>query len=126
MKIPLLPLAGFAFACAATAQTAPPGPGLPPPGIDDPGVKASPVKPAQATPAATPAPAPATQPSPATTDEMPEVSVHRRGDTTIQESRRSGQVYMVVITPRGGVPQTPRRWTWPARRSPPVPWTTAT
>jgi hypothetical protein len=37
---------------------------------------------------------------------IPDVQVHRDGDQTIQEYRQSGRLYMVVVTPKNGVPQT--------------------
>ena len=94
----------------------------PPPGINDPGVKAveAPARtaamPRQAAPAAPARPLdlkPQALPSmqdnvaPAPRDNTPpDVSVRQEGENTIEEYRRSGQVYMVVITPRNGVPQT--------------------
>ena len=37
---------------------------------------------------------------------IPDVQVRREGDQTIQEYRQSGRLYMVVVTPKNGVPQT--------------------
>ncbi|WP_460877962.1 DUF2782 domain-containing protein [Rhodanobacter koreensis] len=86
----------------------------PPPGINDPGVKA----------AASPAPAPASQNSNPMTREppplpevqgaapggreaqLPQIRVRQEGDNTIQEYSHSGQVYMVVVTPKHGLQQT--------------------
>ena len=36
----------------------------------------------------------------------PTVTVHHQGENTIQEYSESGRVYMVVITPKQGIPQT--------------------
>ena len=46
------------------------------------------------------------QPRDARGQTPPQVTVRTEGDQTIQEYRRSGQLYMVVVTPRGGIPQT--------------------
>lgn len=118
--VALLVVLGVAVASNAMAQSAsqfPPAP--PPPGMNDPGVKA--VAPAPA-PAPVPAkksaqpsadtaatlgqPASSSQPRDARGDAPPTVKVHTEGDQTIQEYSRSGQVYMVVVTPKGGIPQT--------------------
>ena len=113
---------GVAVASPAFAQSAsqfPPAP--PPPGMNDPGVKA-------VAPAVAPAPAPrakapqpsadtaatmsqpasssANQPRDARGDAPPQVTVRKQGDDTVQEYRRSGQLYMVVVTPKSGIPQT--------------------
>jgi hypothetical protein len=37
---------------------------------------------------------------------VPDVQVRQQGDNTVQEYRRSGQVYMVVVTPKHGIQQT--------------------
>jgi hypothetical protein len=34
------------------------------------------------------------------------VQIRQQGDNTVQEYSRNGRVYMVVVTPRGGVAQT--------------------
>lgn len=99
-------------AAPAFAQTRPPVNVPPPPGMNDPGVKASaPASPIQASPAAAPAhgstsllpvtPAPIKSGQP-----LPEVSVHQQGENTVQEYRRNGQLYMVVVTPPNGIAQT--------------------
>ncbi|RAO76705.1 DUF2782 domain-containing protein [Dyella jiangningensis] len=113
---------GMAVASSVLAQSAsqfPPAP--PPPGINDPGVKAvAPPPPAPATKQSSPAtsadtsatlsqPAsssPSSQPRDARGEAPPQVSVHTEGDQTIQEYRRSGQLYMVVVTSRAGITQT--------------------
>lgn len=122
----LLAVLGVAVASNALAQSSanqfPPAP--PPPGINDPGVKAAPAPaPAPAPSSAksasgnvsadTAAPLSQSASSPATSeprdargDTPPQVKVHTEGDQTIQEFSRSGQVYMVVVTPKGGIPQT--------------------
>ena len=119
--VALLVVLGVAVASNAMAQSAnqfPPAP--PPPGMNDPGVKA--VAPP---PAPTPAPAnkatqnsadtsatlsqsstSSAQPRDARGEAPPSVTVRTEGDQTVQEYRRSGQLYMVVVTPKGGIPQT--------------------
>jgi len=87
------------LAASAFAQTRPPTNVPPPPGMNDPGVQA---RPAPSTTALAPA-----KPAPIVSGEpMPEVSVRQQGDDTVQEYRRNGQLYMVVITPKNGVAQT--------------------
>ncbi|NUO74264.1 MAG: DUF2782 domain-containing protein [Frateuria sp.] len=102
-------LAATLAAAPAFAQSKPPVDVPPPPGMNDPGVRPS--APAPASPAAAPAhggtsllpvtPAPIKSGQP-----LPEVSVHRQGENTVQEYRRNGQLYMVVVTPPNGVAQT--------------------
>jgi hypothetical protein len=100
------------LAAPAFAQSSPPANVPPPPGMNDPGVKTS-------APASTPAQAPAAasaqegsslqprKPEPIRSGEpMPEVSVHQQGENTVQEYRRNGQLYMVVVTPPSGIAQT--------------------
>jgi len=87
------------LAAPAFAQTRPPASVPPPPGIGDPGVRARPVTAESSLLPATPAPIVSGQP-------LPEVSVHTQGDNTVQEYRRSGQLYMVVVTPKNGIAQT--------------------
>lgn len=89
------------FAGAVAAQSFAPAP--PPPGLNDPGSK--PGAPAR-TAAAASSLAPERPARIVSGEPMPEVSVHRRGDNSVQEYRRNGQLYMVVITPDGGVPAT--------------------
>ena len=101
-------LAAPAFAHSRSPVNVPP-----PPDMNDPGVKAAPqAAPAQATAAAS---APAQEgsslqprkPEPIRSGEpMPEVSVHQQGENTVQEYRRNGQLYMVVVTPPSGIAQT--------------------
>ncbi|QNK02977.1 DUF2782 domain-containing protein [Dyella telluris] len=132
----LLAVLGVAVASNAFAQSSasqfPPAP--PPPGMNDPGVKAvAPPAPAPVAPAPSSAKPSAksgaakvsadtsatlSQPAtstPATSDAQPrdpngntppQVKVRTEGDQTIQEYSRSGQVYMVIVTPKGGIPQT--------------------
>ena len=132
--VALLVVLGVAVASNALAQTGGFPPAPPPPGMNDPGVKA--VAPPASTPAAQPVPsALSTQPAPsgkpaqtssnaaATTSGQPalpsmqdprdahgqappQVTVHKQGDDTVQEYRRSGQLYMVVVTPKNGISQT--------------------
>mgnify|MGYP001047286632 CR=1 FL=1 len=91
----------------ATPQVPPPGPALPPPALHDPGVRAS----AQAassvgSPMAPPAVAlPSMHDDGSARDEAaPQVTIHQRGDDSVQEYWRGGQLYMVVVTPKNGVP----------------------
>jgi hypothetical protein len=106
----LLVTTSLLFAAGAMAQTPPPTRALPPPGINDPGVHAT-------TPTATPAKKqldlkPRALPSknaiaaPDASDALPDVAVRKEGDNTIQEYRRNGQLYMVVVTPKTGIPHT--------------------
>ncbi|GAB2802583.1 DUF2782 domain-containing protein [Dyella kyungheensis] len=134
--VALLAVLGVAIASNALAQSSPSQfpPAPPPPGMNDPGVKAAPqapapklVQPSKSAAGKTSASgnvsadteasmsAPATTTTPATTDAQPrdangnappQVKVVTQGDQTIQEYSRSGQVYMVVVTPKGGIPQT--------------------
>lgn len=114
---------GMAVSAGAWAQSSPSQfpPAPPPPGMNDPGVKATTPPTPQPAPASSkgvPVPSAdtaATLSTPATSDAQPrdargqtppQVSVRTEGDQTIQEYRRSGQLYMVVVTPRGGIPQT--------------------
>lgn len=106
----LLATASLLFASGAFAQT-PPTKALPPPGINDPGVHAvaPAAKPLDLKPRALPA-------LPSMHDDgtaqgghdeaLPDVAVREEGDNTIQEYRRNGQLYMVVVTPKNGVPRT--------------------
>ncbi|WP_426687856.1 DUF2782 domain-containing protein [Rhodanobacter ginsengiterrae] len=110
------------------AQSAPSTNVPPPPGINDPGVQAvSPPATKAAKPAASKHAAHAAsatekpldlkpQALPAMHDDgvaprprdqiTPEVRVRQEGDNNIQEYRRNGRVYMVVITPKSGIAQT--------------------
>ena len=111
MKIPvLLAAASVLLASHAFAQSAPTNV-PPPPGINDPGVKA--VAPATAAsqggnpmtrePPALPAMQDAGNGRQAS---LPQIRVRQEGDNTIQEYSHSGQVYMVVVTPKHGIQQT--------------------
>ncbi|WP_240732512.1 MULTISPECIES: DUF2782 domain-containing protein [Dyella] len=100
----------------SSPQSFPPAP--PPPGMNDAGVKPKPATKTPAKPINDKVPQlPATQGSattqtakPAATDAngdaAPEVTVRTEGEETIQEYRRSGMLYMVVVTPKSGIPQT--------------------
>ena len=119
MKKSVLSLLAMAVMAPAFAQTAPPSNALPPPGLNDPGVDATAPAPAPKL-ASTPAPAPAASASnpmtrqvpalPSMHDDrdttMPTVSVRQEGNNSIQEYHQNGRVYMVIITPKGGIPQT--------------------
>lgn len=121
-----LPLAAaallmFAQAHAQTDPARPSQPGLPPPGLNDPGVTPVPetsARPPAEQPQSTPAEVTATplpgkpiplprapgDKGPAQT--IPDVQVKQEGDRTVQEYRQGGRLYMVVVTPKHGVPQT--------------------
>lgn len=95
-----LALAPALLALPAFAQTAAPLDVPPPPGINDPGTHA--VQPAPNGSSLLPA-----KPAPIVSGEpLPDVRVHRQGDNTVQEYRRNGQIYMVVVTPPNGIAQT--------------------
>jgi Protein of unknown function (DUF2782) len=101
----------------AFAQTKPSSANVPPPpGMNDPGVHAT----APATTSSTAKPRTGTldlkpQALPSMQDNgagmgrdnsVPEIKVHQRGEDTVQEYSRSGQVYMIVVTPKSGIQQT--------------------
>ncbi|MGN2242960.1 DUF2782 domain-containing protein [Frateuria sp. GZRR33] len=99
------------LAAPAFAQSTPPPVNVPPPpGMNDPGVEPSAPAPAQqqaATPARTGTSLLPRKPEPIRSGEpMPEVSVHQQGENVVQEYRRNGQLYMVVVTPPNGIAQT--------------------
>lgn len=105
----------FLFASGVFAQAAPPVNVPPPPGINDPGVKsvAPPSTPATPPDDAPMSLAPKALPSMKSGDsslgrgsDVPDVSVHQQGENSVQEYRRSGRVYMVVVTPKNGIAQT--------------------
>ena len=114
----LLAAASFLLAAGAMAQSAPPSGSVPPPpGMNDPGVQPVAPAPTSAAPASAPVPAHQSAMSrglPSMQDHsgggkhmtLPQVSVHQEGQNEVQEYRRSGMVYMVVVTPKGGIPQT--------------------
>lgn len=87
-------------------------PGLPPPDLGDPGVDAkAPAR--QAPPPASrgeQSAAPSLQPDlPAkikSGEPIPDVTVRNEGDKRVEEYSRNGQVYMVRVTPKNGVPYT--------------------
>ncbi len=108
----LLAAASLLLAAGAMAQSAPPSGSVPPPpGINDPGVQPVAPAPSRAAPAQTSTKSrrlPSMQDHSGAGKHMtlPQVSVHREGQNEVQEYRRSGMVYMVVVTPKGGIPQT--------------------
>lgn len=119
MKIvALLVAAGFGLALVpmasvAAQQVSPPGPALPPPGLHDPGVDAA--APQAAITAGDPMAPPSVslpsmhddgRASAADGKSPPEVTVHQRGEDNVQEYWRAGQIYMVVVTPKNGIPYT--------------------
>ena len=86
-------------------------PAPPPPGINAPGVKAvAPKAAAVASKSTRGANPPSTQDSDSAGDgkhmTLPDVSRHQEGENDIEEYRRSGMLYMVVVTPRSGIPQS--------------------
>jgi hypothetical protein len=99
----LLTAASVLFVSSALAQSPAATNAPPPPGIHDPGVKS--VEPAVRTSSGQPVSA-----SAPTGDgkhmTLPDVSVHEQGDNQVQEYRRSGMLYMIVVTPKHGIPQT--------------------
>lgn len=99
----LLAAASVLFVSGALAQPPAPANAPPPPGIHDPGVKS--VEPVARTDSGQPVSgkAPAGDGKHMT---LPDVSVHEEGDNQIQEYRRSGMLYMIVVTPKSGIPQT--------------------
>ena len=113
-------LSSFLVGAAAAQQSRPATNVPPPPGINDPGVKpSSPADPKTPPPASAPAERPlqlTPQALPSMkdgdprlgrpADSVPDVSVRQDGDNSYQEYRRNGQVYMVVVTPKNGIPQT--------------------
>lgn len=95
-----LGIAAAAPVFAQSAQSLPPAP--PPPGMNDPGVKASqPPKPEAPQSAAK---APAAKPG-AKGEEAPQITECSKDDSTIQEYRRSGALYQVVVKPKVGPEQ---------------------
>jgi hypothetical protein len=101
----------LALPCAALAQqqdsTPAVAPALPPPGLHDPGVKAT-APAAAATARAMPA-------LPSMRDDgardargepPPQVTVRTQGTDTVEEYRRNGNLTMIRIVPKRGVPQT--------------------
>ena len=129
----LLVAASFLFTSSllgsnALAQSAPATSVPPPPGINDPGVKAvsppadesatkkashrterptsSAEKPLNLKPQALPAMHDDGTAQGSREQATPEVRIRQEGENSIQEYRRSGRVYMVVITPKNGIAQT--------------------
>jgi hypothetical protein len=87
-------------AFAQSTRSLPPAP--PPPGMNDPGVKAT--QPSAPPAAQSAAKAPATRPA-AAGDEPPQITECQKDDSTIQEYRRSGTLYQVVVKPKVGPEQ---------------------
>ena len=84
----------------------------PPPGMNDPGVKAvaPPTSASQNSNPMTREPPPLPEVQGAASGgreaQLPQIRVRQEGDNTIQEYSHSGQVYMVVVTPKHGLQQT--------------------
>ena len=118
MKIvAILVATGFGLVLApmvsmASPQVPPPGPALPPPGLHDPGVGAAPQaagstgNPMSPLAVALPSMHDDAGASPAADKSPPEVTIHQHGDDSVQEYWRAGQIYMVVVTPKNGIPYT--------------------
>lgn len=100
-----VPAARAQTVLAASSAPPPPGSALPPPGIDDPGQQpqAVPLPDTGIRPSQAPAAREQQNPNRDSTDV--EVRTNAQGDT-VEEYKRNGQVYMVRITPKNGVPQT--------------------
>ena len=97
-------LSAFAVAPAFAQSTRSLPPAPPPPGMNDPGVKATqPAKPATAPGAARPAANTAGAPGQAA--DAPQITECKKEDNTIQEYRRSGMLYQVVVKPKVGPEQ---------------------
>ena len=102
--VALLAAASLLLAAGAPAQSSPPANVPPPPGLNDPGVKDN-----AADAAVQAAPSPPSAPDAsrhAKHMSLPEVSQHQEGQNVVQEYRRSGLLYMVVVTPPNGIAQT--------------------
>lgn len=97
-----LAVSAAAPAYAQSKSSLPPAP--PPPGMNDPGVKATqPARPATA-PGAT-KPSAATAGAPGQAADSPQITECKKDDNTIQEYRRSGALYQVVVKPKVGPEQ---------------------
>lgn len=109
MKIAaLLAVASVLLASGAVAQTPAPIAVPPPPGLHDPGVRSVAPAGTAGNDGARPLP-PIHDPQVAGDGKhmsLPQVSVRQEGDNQVQEYRRSGLLYMVVVTPKSGIPQT--------------------
>jgi hypothetical protein len=110
----ILLASGLAISTATAQSSAPVTNAPPPPGMNDPGVKQLPPPP---TVPAVPLPQssagkslPAMHDSGTADDAkhmtLPDVSSHQEGENQIEEYRRSGMLYMVVVTPKHGIPQS--------------------
>ncbi|TAL89559.1 MAG: DUF2782 domain-containing protein [Rhodanobacter sp.] len=121
MKTTMLLVAASALSAAMLlsgvhAQAYPASQVPPPPGMNDPGVRATAPAPSSvAAPAATTKPnlQPLALPAMKSGDSRmgrpasePTVEVRQQGENTVQEYRRNGRLYMVVVTPKHGLQQT--------------------
>jgi Protein of unknown function (DUF2782) len=108
-------LASGLAAFGAHAQSSAPATNVPPPpGMNDPGVNQLPPPPKVPSVPATKSAAgqnlPAMQDSGTAGDgkhmTLPDVSSHQEGENEVEEYRRSGMLYLVVVTPKHGIPQS--------------------
>ncbi|MBB5359287.1 hypothetical protein HDE76_002516 [Rhodanobacter sp. ANJX3] len=107
-------VSGLAASSVYAQSSAPATNAPPPPGMNDPGVKQLPPPPK--VPDATVQKSAGGQNLPAMQDTgaagdgkhmtLPDVSTHQEGDNQVEEYRRSGMLYMVVVTPKNGIPQS--------------------
>ena len=107
-------VSGLAASNVYAQSPAPATSALPPPSMNDPGVK--PLAPPPKVPDATVSKSAGSQNLPAMQDAgtagdgkhmtLPDVSTHQEGENEIEEYRRSGMLYLVVVTPKNGIPQS--------------------
>lgn len=102
LGVAALAVSAAAPAFAQSTRSLPPAP--PPPGMNDPGVKATqPPKPATAQ--STPAKATAATAGASGQTADAQITECQKDDNTIQEYRRSGALYQVVVKPKVGPEQ---------------------
>jgi hypothetical protein len=110
----ILLASGLAISTATAQSSAPATNAPPPPGMNDPGVKQLPPPPT--VPAVRMPQSSGGKSLPAMHDSgtaedakhmtLPDVSSHQEGENEVEEYRRSGMLYMVVVTPKNGIPQS--------------------
>jgi hypothetical protein len=110
----LLLASGLAISNATAQSSTPAANAPPPPGMNDPGVKQLPPPPT--VPDAHKSKSSGSKSLPAMQDygtagdakhmTLPDVSSHQEGENEVEEYRRSGMLYMVVVTPKDGIPQS--------------------